>query len=335
MAFSNTALASTLQRRQSGYLNAISVHIPSFDFLRKKGQYKAFRGGVQGLEWDVEYGLDSSEPSYAGYDTLPVTPSDNVEVASATMKNYFKSIAIAGDERRLNEGERIFNLLEQKEKNALESMQQQMNDHFYLDGTGNGGKQITGWAAIISTTPTSGTLFGLDRSTRTYWQNKEKDTNTFAFNTTTKVPTMVHDMEDLWIQCGRLKAGGAQNRWPDMILCTEAYYRHYDQVLRLIGQRFVDTNVGDPSFGTLKFHGVTLTHDSDMPADAGGDAQAYFINSRFVELHYHPQANFAMTDLTMHDEQDAFSSKLIWMGELTCSLPPKLGLHEGVQAPGA
>lgn len=333
MAVTDTVLASTLQKRSSGYSNIISAQIPLFMWLKMKGRYIAETGGTK-LEWPLEIVLDTTEASYFGADTIPVKFSDSVILAEANWKQYARSIAWTGLEKRINGNKKTFDLLSQKETNALESIQQAMNEHMYQDGTGNNSKRITGLKAIISTTPTTGTLFNVSRDNVVPWRNRKIDTNDFAFDTSTKVADMVNDMNLLRIQCGRQKIGGKENRFPDLILCTETYYDRYQQVLQHIGQRFVDTKVGDAGFEALKYLGATLLHDEDMPADAGSDAQAYFINSRFLKFHYHTGANFSVTPTAEAREQDAFDAKIIWMGELVATNLGKHGLHEGVKAVG-
>ena len=331
MAFNNSALAATLQRREKGYTNVISSQIPTFYWFKKKGRYKSVPGGNK-IEFNLEYALDSNEPSFGGYDTLPVYPSDTVQTLTANWKNYYKSIAISGEEKRINRAEQVFKLLEQKEKNALESLQQQFNDHIYQDGTLNDGKRITGLKAIVPSDATTGTLFGLARSGNTFWQSYKVDTNAAALDISDGNPVMWRDMDDLWIKCSRLKAGGISNKSPDIIICTETYYKLYKSCGQILGQRFVNTNELDAGFTTVTFNGATMFHDEDMPADAGGDAQAYFLNSRFMELVYHPDADFKLTETQEAVEQDAFSRKILWMGELLCTNVRKQGIHEGVQA---
>ena len=156
----DVVLSSTLQRRSQGYENQISQQIPLFYWLKRKGQYKPVNGGTR-IEWAVEYGLDDSEESYSGFDQFDLPEQDNVTIAYANWKQAEKSIVISGRDRMINTGQKIFDLLEQKEKNAIESLQQQMNKRFYADGTGNDSKRVTGLAALIAEDPTSGTLFGI------------------------------------------------------------------------------------------------------------------------------------------------------------------------------
>ena len=327
----DAVLSSTLQRRQKGYENAISNQIPLFYWLKKKGQYKPVNGGSR-IEWAVEYGLDDGEESYHGFDELSLPEQDNVTIAYANWKQAYKTIVISGRDRMINTGEKIFDLLEQKEQNAIESLQQQMNERFYSDGTGNDSKRVTGLGAIISETPTSGTLFGINRANETWWRNISVDTGAAYWDTTNDIAVMRQDMHELYIKCGRLKSGGSKGRYPDLILGSENYYLYYDDTCSRIGQRFVNTNTADAGFTNLKFMGSTLIHDVDCPQDAGSNEKAFFINSRFMQLKYHPQRNFVVTAMQSPENQDAFTAKVLWMGELIATNCAKHGIHQGVAA---
>ena len=327
----DVVLSSTLQRRQKGYENQISQQIPLFYWLKRKKQYKPVNGGSR-LEWAVEYGQDTDESSYLGFDGLSLPEQDNVTIAYASWKQHYKSIVISGRDRMINTGEKVFDLLEQKEKNALESLQQQMNEYFYLDGTGNDSKRVTGLGAIISEAPTSGTLFGINRANETWWRNQSVDTGAAYWDTTNDIAVMRQDMLELYLKCGRLAAGGKKNRYPDLILGSENYYLYYDDTCSRIGQRFVNTMAADAGFSNLKFMGSTLIHDYDCPQDAGSNEKAFFINSRFMRLNYHPQRNFSVGKLQSPENQDAFTAKVLWMGELTCTNCAKQGIHQGVAA---
>lgn len=332
MGLDTTALAATLQDRQQGFTDEISAAIPLFWFLKKKGQYVSTPGG-NSFEFNVEYLLDTTEPSFAGYDTLPVFAQDSVQTAKATFKNYHKVISLNGEEEDLNMGRQVFKLLAQKEANAITSIQQQMNDHFYLDGTANGGKRITGLAAIIDPTPTTGTLFDIDRSVaaNAFFRNQFIDMNDGAFQTTAGTFTLRKNMDDMWVRCGRQRSGKGKN-FPDLILCTEGAWRVYSEGMDLRGQRFTNTMSADAGFTSLEFNGATMIMDEDMPDDAGSDDQMYFINSAWMQLRYIASANFKLGKSNPAESQDAFSKRLIWRGELISQNPQKLGLLEGIKA---
>lgn len=326
----NTAvLAATLADRSKGYVSQVGSQIPLFYWLKEKKRYKPRRG--ERIEWSVEYDLDETEASYQGIEPLILQERDGVTICEANWKQYYKSIVISGlDKDVKNTGNTIFNLLEQKEKNALTSLQNQMNEHFYLDGTGNDSKQVTGLAAIVAEDPTTGSLFGINRGTATWWRNQNVDTNGVAWAANDFA--MVNDMRDLKIRCGRLKVGDKKHRHPDLILCTENYYLWYGRSIDLMGRRFVNKNVADAGWDNLMFEGATMIYDEDCPADAGSGQKAFFINSRFMELCYAPKRNFSTTAMRDAEDQDGFHAKIFWAGELICTNCAKQGIHQGISA---
>src|SRR5690606_15365284 len=127
----------------------IVKQLPFFWWMKQKKRYKAKNGGAR-LEWPVQYALDDREKSYHGFDLLPKQEQDNVTIAFASWKEYYADIVISGRDKAINKGEGvIFDLLQQREDNALASLQEQMNTDLYSDGTGNNSKRITGLGAIV------------------------------------------------------------------------------------------------------------------------------------------------------------------------------------------
>jgi hypothetical protein len=327
----NAVLASTLADRAKGYVDSISKQIPLFWWLKRAGRYKPAEGDR--IEWAIEYALDDSEGSFHGYDTLPLIEQDNVTIGIANWKQYHKTIVISGLDRDVkNRGSaKVFDLLEQKEKNALNSLHTEMNSHFYLDGTGNSSKRVTGLGAIIAEAPTTGTLFGINRATagNEYWRNQNIDTNSYAYASSGSVPTMLNDMERLWVLCGRLKGTGSK-RYPDLILSTETYWRYYVQSLQKIGTRYVNVEASDAGFKNVTFNSATMIEDQDCPQDAGSAEKAFFINSDYMALRYGSLHNFKVTPFIEPADQNAFAAKILWAGELTSSLCAKHGIHQGI-----
>lgn len=328
----NAVLAATLQDRSKGYVTQVGHQIPLFYWLKQAGRYLPAEGNR--IEWAVEYGLDTSEPSYQGLDPWTLQETDNVTIAIANWKQYGKPIVISGLDKIKNVGAKIFDLLEQKEANALSSLQNQFNQHCYLDGTGNASKRITGLGAIIAEDPTTGTLFGINRATagNEWWRNMNKDTNGACYTATGNVPTIIKDMESLKLMTGRVKAGGKSEQYPDLILCTETYYLYYNEAILRTGTRWVNQKARDAGFENLTFGSTTMIQDADCPADAGSDQKAFFINSRFMALRYSKMANFSVGDYQEAVDQDGFSAKVKWAGELTCTNCAKQGIHQGLQA---
>lgn len=329
MATTNTQLAATLHHRQSGYVNQILRQNALWMWLRKKNRYKVGTWGNK-FEIPVETAFDLSEPSFIGLENRPYEHQDNVVLATYNWKYYDKHIVIGTTEKLENQGpQKAFDLLEQKEKNALLSLQTQFNQHSYLDGTGNNSKRITGLGAIIAEAPTTGTLAGIDRSTATYWRNQSVDTGA-AFNSGVGSRELISDANTLRVQCGRIRTTG--RRYPDLILSTERYLLMYQELLTPL-QRYTSNDLLNAGFNNLKFHDATMIEDQDCPQDAGSNEKAFFINSDHLEVRVHKGANFDLVTKGEHDEQHSFHQAILWGGEIATNLPAKHGIHQGLAEP--
>jgi hypothetical protein len=262
-------------------------------------------------------------------DQRPYSHQDNVILATATRKLYDKHLVISKDEELENDSDAAaFDLLEQKEENMLNSLKQQLNDHSYLDGTGNSSKRITGLAASIAEAPTTGTLYGINRATYSDWRNQNVDTAA-AYNSGGQSRALINDMELVRVRCGRRKTG--KQRYPDLILATESYFLFYNYLLQP-NQRFTNTKMLDAGFENVMFHKATLIEDESVPQDAGSGEKAFHINSDFIEIRYHPKANFMLSEPIESDAQWQFHQKLLWSGEIIVTHPAKMGMHQGITA---
>lgn len=338
-----SALAATFAHRSKGYVDQISQRLALFWWLKRKGQYKSVGGGHR-IEWPVFYELDTDDPSYSGLDTWTLQEQDPYTIAFANWKHYEEPIVLPGiDVDVINAGERIFDLAKALEDQALSSIQHQMNDHMYADGTGNSSKRITGLDASLSEDPTTGTVYGINRATETWWRSQIQDDG----SGTSAVPayasteyTMRKGMNALYTKCGRGKGG--KSRYPDLGLCSEVYLEAYDDMCNAIGQRFVNQDTADAGFQNLMFRGTTIIQDEDAPTDqtntstttAAGPAQkCYFINSEFVEMAYAPRRNFRTRGKQDVINQDAIVDHILWSGNLCVKQPRRCGVHIGIGMP--
>ena len=343
----NTAIvAATLVHREKKFFDAITKQLALFYWLMSKDRYKPKTGRV--MEWPLWYKLKGGESSYQGFDVFSLQEFDDVSLARANWKYYHEAIVIFGGHMDVeNTGpEQVFDLYDQKEKSCIANMQQNLSTDFYGDGTGNGGKDVTGVGATVPQNPTTGTLYGWNRATagNEFMRSILKDSGSSgngvpAYTGTPTVFTMIRAMDHLWQLCGRLKIGERADRFPDLILCSEGYKRAYSDSLQP-NQRFQNTTAADAGFSNLTFMKATMIDDQDTPIDTvnaavgGKNPQTgLFLNSAFIELGYSKKRNFKPTALAKVPNQDVYYSHLFWAGELLFSVLPKHGRHIGILEP--
>jgi hypothetical protein len=183
----------------------------------------------------------------------------------------------------------------------------------YSDGTGSGGKEVTGLNAAVPSNPTTGTYGGIDRATWTFWQSKLYDFSTAGVTPPPTGAQMQTGLNTLWASLVR----GSDR--PDLIVLDSAYWGIYTASLQA-NQRFTDPSVGSLGFPSLKFMDADVVLDGGIggfcPANTG-----FMLNTKYLFMRPHRDRN--MVSLSPNKRyainQDAEVQILAWAGNLTCS----------------
>lgn len=178
----------------------------------------------------------------------------------------------------------------------------------YSDGTGSGGKELTGLNAAVPVDPTTGIYGGINRASWAFWQSKYSKPGTALTSS-----TIQGAMNALWAQLVR----GSDR--PDLIVADNAMWSLYVASLQA-QQRFTDPKVGNLGFPSLKFMDADIVLDGGI----GGFCPAktmFFLNTKYIFLR--PHSSRDMVPLSPNKRyavnQDAEVQILAWAGNLTCS----------------
>jgi hypothetical protein len=250
---------------------------------------------------------------YSGYETLPVAAQDVISSAQYDIKQCAVPVTISGLEQLQNAGkEQIIDLLEGRIAVAESTMANMIAAGIYSDGTGSGGKEITGLKAMVATAPATGTVGGIDRATWQFWRNQTFDATTDGGATTTAANIQQY-MNTLWAKMVR----GTDR--PDLIVMDNAYWGFYMASLQAI-QRFtsdMDANLG---FVSVKFM------DADVVLDGGlggfmASKEMYMLNTKYI--FFRPHSARDMVPLSPKSRysvnQDAEVQILAWAGNMAMS----------------
>lgn len=181
--------------------------------------------------------------------------------------------------------------------------------------TGNGGKNITGLAAAVADTPTSGTYGGIDRATWTFWRNKSYSGVTDG-GAAVSASNIQNYMTALAIQMVR----GTDKT--DLIVADNTYYSYYVNSLQAI-QRITDDSAGASGFASLKFYGGGQSADVVLDGGIGSNATAnhmWFLNTKYIFFRPHSARNFVPIGGDRQSvNQDAIVRLIGWAGNMTSS----------------
>ena len=161
----------TLRNRTGKLADNITKNNALLNRLKKKGNVKTVSGG-RTIVQELEYAENGTYKRYSGYDALNIIPSDVFTGAEYNYAQAAVAVSISGLEMLQNSGEEaIIDLISGRIKNAEKTMQNNLALDMYSNGTATGGKQIGGLQYLISDTPTTGVVGGIDRALWTFWRN--------------------------------------------------------------------------------------------------------------------------------------------------------------------
>ena len=241
---------------------------------------------------------------------MNITPDSPISAAQFSITQYADSVTMSGLEMLQNSSkEQIIDLLDGRMQVSEARLLNRISTDIYGDGTGNGGKNITGLAAAVSTSPTSGTYGGINRANWTFWQNQLTTGVTGYANIQAK-------MTDAAIKSVR----GTDK--VDTIVAGNTFYSYYVQSLQAI-QRIAGTEEGAAGFASLKFYGGGMSADVILGGGYGGQETAtnmFLLNTNYIFLRPHKERNFVPIGGERQSiNQDAIVKLYGWAGNLTCS----------------
>lgn len=317
MAFPNVSdiIATTIEQRSRRVADNVTKNNAILMRLEQRGKRRPFSGGRLIYE-ELSFAENTNAGWYSGYDILPVGVSDVISAAQFDIKQAACPVTISGLEMLQNAGrEQMIDLLEARLNVAESTMANLISGGLYSDGTGAGGKEITGLDAAVSDTPAVGTYGGIDRVTWTFWRNK------YAAGTTA---TLLADMNALWAQLVR----GTDR--PDLIMVDGVFWGAYVAALQA-NQRFTQANTGEFGFPTIKYMDADVVLDGGIGGFAPAGT-AYFLNTKY--LHYRPHSAREFVPLSPNKRyavnQDAEVQIMAWAGNLTTSGAQFQGRLDGI-----
>lgn len=151
----------------------------------------------------------------------------------------------------------------------------------FADGTG--ADEPNGLQNLISATPTTGTVHGLNRATYDWWQNQQKtSTGAAAVYLVSDMRTCLNDI---------IKYSRAEIR--DIVLVTtQTVFELYEDVCMEL-KVLSNTMMADAGFDSIQFKGKPLIWCPSAPS-----GNMYFVNTNYVQLMCDESYFMEMTDFS-------------------------------------
>lgn len=305
-----TELVSTTWRNHSKDVkDNLSRNNALYARIMKMGNVRKESGGLT-ITTPLDYNSNGTYQRYSGYDVLNIQQSDVITAAEYQWRQIALNVVASGLELRINNGEwAIVKLAKARLKNAMRTFKNNFSFDLYGDGTLP--NQINGLQALVSDAGT-GTIGGIDSSSWPFWQSVVQSAAAplgGGGSVTVSSTTIEGLMLQLWLNQVR------GDDKPDLIVASNDYFSFFEASQVSI-KRYTNTMTADGGFTSLKYK------DCDVIFDGGSgipNAHMYFLNTDYLELVVHRDADLSVQEDMRPYNQDATVIPILWMGNLSCT----------------
>ncbi len=284
----------------------ITARIPYLHALNLMGR-KEVRSGGAVLRFPIFKELGPAQ-GYTGLETLSTTEGDNFTNALYEWKQFASPVTLSGLDLRKNSGtQQVIDLLKASIEAAVLSLANLVGgstDGVWSTATESNLDQMTGLQALVSDTPTTGTVGNIAR-TNAFWQN-QTDSVTTNFTTDGLL-----SMQNLWTLC----SFGTDH--PDLIVSTRLTWVNY---LRAMNSDInynvpqapaaMNQSIVDMGPNVVQFFGVPMFFDDGAPANS-----LYMLNSKYIHFVVNSMADFEIREFVVPTNQDGIFSQILLMAE--------------------
>ena len=324
MSFANSdisdIIATTIESRSGTVADNVTENNALLMRLKQRGRVKPISGG-QYIMQELSFAENSNAMYYSGGEALAISAQDVISGARFDIKQAACAVTITGLEQLQNSGEEQFiDLLDARVEVAEASLMNLIASGIYSDGTGSGGKQITGLQAIVADAPGSGTVGGIDRGTWSFWRNQ-----TFDASSAGGASTSASNILTYWNTLYASMVRGSDV--VDLIATDNNHWGYYMAALQA-NQRFTgDSKMAEAGFVTVKFMNADVVLDGGIGGNVPSK-HSFFLNTKYLFYRPHRSRNFnAIGGDRFSTNQDAVVRLMGWAGNLSCSGAQYQGVH--------
>ncbi len=299
-------VTTTFRKHRSQVKDNLSNRNALLKYLKARGNYRLEDGGLT-IATPLDYAANSTYQRYSDWDPLNISQSDVLSAAEYQWRQISISVVASGRELRINSGEsQIVNLAKSRIKNAMRTFNNSFSTDVYSAGSLT--NQVNGLQAIIADTNTN-TVGGIDANIWSFWQNTSYDCSD---NGVTISATTIENgaLLPTWLSVDR----GPDDQ-PDLIVMDSVYYTYFEASQTSM-KRYNDASKSSAGFVSLKYKNADVIYDGNSGIPA---SHAYLINSNYLELVAHKDADMEEVDSIRPVNQDGSVTPILWMGNLVCS----------------
>jgi hypothetical protein len=313
----NSLISMTLHRIEDTIADNIYRSNVLLAWIKKMDRIKIIDGG-ESITTPILIRRQSTVQRYSGFDTLSLTPQDNVRTLVWDWKQYAATIAFSGLDSLKNDGvARIISRIEELFEEGEMGLRNFLNGDAF-DESSTKALQITGLQSICQAAAEAAQTFTVGGFPKS---SLNQDGERFLTNVFDNVNSNTRGLDqsnglsfgDTGLDCMNYAfdtaSEGADS--PDIMITTIPGFENYQKSLQP-QQRF-SVDMGDARFRNLLFANAPVVFDKACPAN-----RMFGLNMRWLTWYTHRRRNFIVSDPTSPDNQDAQYWKILWAGNLAC-----------------
>lgn len=317
---------TAMQRNRQGVLrDNISNNNPLAASIEEYDGVELESGGRTILE-EMAFSENQSFIRYYGGQVLNTSYNPTMTSAEFDWKQFAIAVVLNGREERMDSGkEGVIKLVSARVKNAEYTLDNKYQQDMLSDGTADSGLQIGGLKLIVAKTPTN-TVGGINRNTTAgaFYKNFKFDTvNDSTAPAPGGVATSAATIRSYLDYCINGTTRGVDR--VKMLYQGQTHYQYLETALQAM-QRVVSdgSKTVKAGYETLIYKGIPVFMGGGI--NFGGETQVqtdltYGLNTRFLKMRIHRDANFEPLPEVHSINQDAMVKLMIWMGNMTSSAP--------------
>lgn len=311
MANLEEAVVATLFDQSDDIADEIMHHNPVLASLDEKGLIRRFSGGYE-LRKPVMYNDTAVGGFYSGFSSFNLDSIDDFTAFRFAIKQVYEPLAVSGRDRRANrDEEQLLDLVETKMKATIARLKNTVSTSLRGDGTGSGGLEFDGLKKAISSSPSSGTYGGVERSTYTWARNLAATGTTF---------TAANIQEALTDAISQITRG---DDMPDLGISDRTAWKFLHSSLTAIQRIQLPTKRAAGGFRVLSYDGVDFVFDGGYGSSVLDSNAVRLLNTDYWTFDMVRGADFKplAPEMQRPVDQDAFFTVVICEGNLCCSAP--------------
>ena len=310
MANLEEAVVATLFDQSDAIADEVLHHNPLLASLQEQGLVRRFSGGYE-LRKPIMYNDSAVGGFYSGFSSFNLDAIDDFTAFKFAIKQAYEPVAISGRDRRANRDDaQLLDLVETKIQAAIARLKNTVGTSIRGDGTGSGGLEFDGIKKAVSTSPSSGTYGGIDRSANVFARNYAKNVTLTALNVQEEVTDAI----------SRVTRG---DEMPDLGLMERTAWKFLHNSLTAIQRIQAPTKKAVAGFRALEYDGCSFVFDGGYGSAVLESNSCRLLNTKYWTMDMVRGADFKplAPDMARPVDQDAFFTVIIVEGNLCCSAP--------------